>query len=88
MTASEGLREFSVYQSLTDDSCERICEHVGAREAVTTARSYTLRPAAQIGIIRRIIITDADDCTVFEWKFGEGIVFPTPEMRAEARAQQ
>jgi hypothetical protein len=28
------------------------------------------------GIIRRIIITDEDDFTVFEWRYGEGVTYP------------
>lgn len=27
-------------------------------------------------MVRRVIITDGDDFTVFEWKFGEGVTYP------------
>ena len=29
----------------------------------------------QIGTTQRVIITDGDDCTNFEWQFGKGITF-------------
>ena len=53
--------EFSVYQFFPDGACERVRQFVGAREAVETAKSYSERPAARIGIIKRIIITDGGD---------------------------
>jgi len=68
--------EFSVVQFFPDDTHETICAFVDARTAVETAKSYTDRPAALIGIIRRVIITDGGDYTVFEWKFGEGVTYP------------
>ena len=52
---------------------------VSAEEAVETARSYTTRPAAVLGIIRRVIITDGGDNTCFEWKNGEGVTYPPRE---------
>jgi hypothetical protein len=45
--------------------------------AVQLAYDLAQRPATALGIFRRIIITDAGDCTVFEWKHGEGVTFPT-----------
>jgi len=79
--------EFSVVQFFPDGTWERVAEWVDGRTAVETAKSYTERPAALIGIIARIVITDGGDFTVFEWRFGEGVVYPTREMRA-ARAQE
>lgn len=52
---------------------------IGAREAVELAKQLTERPAAQIGIIKRVIVTDGGDFCVFEWKHGEGVVFPKQE---------
>lgn len=37
------------------------------REAVEKAHSLTIRPAAKLGIIRRVMITDGMDYSVFEW---------------------
>jgi hypothetical protein len=45
-------------------------------EACKLARSCTLRPAAQIGVIDRVIITDPDDYCAFEWIYGRGVTFP------------
>ena len=57
-------------------------EYVGRNleglEAIKLAKSYTERPAALIGGIARVIVTDSGDITVFEWKHGIGITFPTP----------
>ena len=52
-----------------------------AEEAVTLSKRITQRPAAALGIIARIIITDADDYCVFEWKHGQGVTFPPREVR-------
>jgi len=72
-------REFSVVQFFPDGTYEYVRRFVTAEEAINVAKSYTTRPAAKIGVIQRVIITDGGDCTVFEWKYGEGIVFPTLE---------
>jgi hypothetical protein len=69
-------REFSVFQFFPDDSYECIKQFVDAKEAVETARDFSQRPAAKIGIIRELRITDGGDFIVFQWKFGEGVVFP------------
>ena len=46
-----------------------------AETAVHLARDLTLRPAAELGMIARVIITDSDDCTCFEWRRGLGVTF-------------
>jgi hypothetical protein len=43
------------------------------KEAVTR---LTRGPAATIGIVRRVIITDSLDYINFEWRFQEGVVYP------------
>jgi len=69
--------EFSVYQFFPDGSHERVRrQYVTAEQAVEVAYSYCTRPAARMGIIQRVIITDGGDHTIFEWKFGEGVVYP------------
>ena len=78
-----GRSEFSVYQLLADGTTERVRAFVGAEEAVDTFKSLTERPAAQLGIIRRVIITDGGDYTCFEWRYGEGVTFPTREQLAD-----
>jgi hypothetical protein len=44
--------------------------------AVNLAKECSERPAAKIGLIERIIITDDGDDTVFEWQYGRGVTFP------------
>lgn len=69
--------EFSVSQFFAlHDAWEYVARFVDAKTAVETAKEYTDRPAALIGIVCRIIITDGGDFTVFEWKFGEGVTYP------------
>lgn len=78
------MNEFSVWQFFEDGSQEKVRDHVSAEEAVTAARHYTDNLACKLGITRRVIITDGDDFTVFEWLHGKGVVFPTPEQRQAA----
>lgn len=70
--------EFSVYQFLECGTSECVRDRVSAREALETAASYTTRPAAVMGIIKRVIITDGGDMTCFEWINGKGVIFPQP----------
>jgi hypothetical protein len=67
---------FSVALFFHDDSYRYEARWLDAEEAVNLARDCTGRPAALAGWIRRVIITDADDFTVFEWKHGEGVTYP------------
>lgn len=73
------MKEFSVYQFFENDSYEELCRFVSAEEAMKTAMRFTTSVGAKIGTTKRVIITDGGDCTNFEWKFGEGIVYP-PEL--------
>jgi len=73
--------EFSVYQFFPDDSYERVRSFVCGEDAVDVAMRLTRSLGARIGTTRRVIITDGDDFCCFEWKYGEGIPFPTPEER-------
>jgi hypothetical protein len=68
--------EFSVCRFNDDGTYEYVRRGVDAREAVETAKVYTSNPAALLGITKRVIITDGGDCTNFEWRFGEGVVYP------------
>jgi hypothetical protein len=67
--------EFSVYQWFMDGSCEAVLRFVPAEEAVRTAVNLTQSVGGRMGTTVRVIITDGGDCTNWEWKFGEGIVF-------------
>jgi hypothetical protein len=55
---------------------------VDAGTAVHAAKALTDRPAALLGTIQRVIITDGGDFTGFEWRHGAGDTVPPP-CRAE-----
>ncbi len=67
--------EFSVCQFMLDDSYEYVRQFVTAEEAVKAAYHYTNNVASKLGITKRVIITDGDDCVVWEWIAGKGVVF-------------
>lgn len=73
---SEG--QFSVYQFFPDDNHERVCSFVDGETAVRTAIRLTGSLGAKLGMTRRVIITDALDCTCFEWVHGKGVTYPSP----------
>lgn len=81
---SEQFKEgdFSVYQFFPDGSYECVRRWVPGEEAAKAAMTYTTNVAARAGITRRVIITDGDDFTNFEWKFGEGITYP-PDLKGK-----
>lgn len=83
MSAAEA-NEFSVCQFFRDGTYEYVRRNVGAEEAVKAAKHYTDSVGARIGTTARVIITDGDDYTVFEWKHGEGVTYPTLTMRGAA----
>lgn len=74
--------EFSVCQFFHNGNYEYVRRFVGAKEAVETSKVYTESLAARTGLVTRVIITDGGDNTVFEWQYGNGITYPTPEMLA------
>jgi hypothetical protein len=73
-TMSDG--EFSVFQFFSNGEQEEVARHVDAATAVRMAKSLTKSIGGAIGTTRRVVITDGQDFTTFEWKFGEGVVFP------------
>ncbi len=68
--------EFSVCQFFEDGSYEYVGRNFGPLEAVETAKRYTETVAARTGITRRVIITDGGDYTNFEWRYGQGVIYP------------
>ena len=72
---SDDEERFDVWQWFEDGYHERVGHSLGAKEAVERAHSYTTRPAARIGIIKRVTIVDNEDYTCFEWIFGKGVTF-------------
>ena len=67
---------FSVWIFFPDESYTPEARFIDGESAVRLAKDITLRPAALIGIIARVIITDGGDFTVFEWTHDRGVVFP------------
>lgn len=65
--------KFSVFQFFPDESYEEVRNNVSAEEA---AKHYTTSVGAKMGTTVRVIITDSGDYINFEWKYGEGVVFP------------
>jgi hypothetical protein len=68
--------EFSVYVFRPDGYYSRELSFVSAERAVTWAKWLTEERAARRGAVAKILITDGGDFTVFEWRFGQGVVFP------------
>ncbi len=71
--------EFSVVQFFADETYEYVRRGVSAPEAVGAAKHYAASVGARLGTTRRVIITDGEDFTTFEWKFGEGVTYPSRE---------
>lgn len=67
---------FSVYEWLPDGTYQSVGEGLNAEEAVKRAHISTRKPAVLLGIIKKVMITDAGDSCVFLWENGKGIVFP------------
>jgi len=68
--------EFSVY-FWTDPKGPYQVEKrwVTADEATSAARRLVMGPAAKLGMVRKVIITDALDCCNFHWE-DDRILFP------------
>ena len=74
-----GWWEFDIdARALPDGTYEYERRFVGPEEAVGAAISYSSNVSATHGLTRRVIITDGGDCVNWEWRFGEGVVFPPP----------
>ena len=71
--------KFNVIQFFGDNTYHTYADEVDATTALKAAYQLIHDIGCQTGMIVRVIITDVGDCTNFEWKFGEGIVYP-PEI--------
>jgi hypothetical protein len=76
MNNDEGREQFSVFTFDADGRSSRELSFVSAERAVTWAKWLTEERAARFGEIVRVIIVDGGDLVAFEWRFGEGVVFP------------
>lgn len=70
--------EFSVAQFFENGQYGYEIRFVDEETAVKIAKRIIESVGGRIGTTQRVIITDGGDCTVFEWKHSEGIVFPPP----------
>jgi hypothetical protein len=80
---AEADERFNVYFIYPDGTHTREREWVPAEEAVAFAHQASTRPAAKLGILKEIMITDSGDFCVFQWKHGEGVVFPPQTQQAD-----
>lgn len=68
--------EYSVYQFFAEGNYEEVLRFVDDRTSLERAKALIESVGGRIGTTRRVIVTDGGDCINFEWKFGEGIVWP------------
>ncbi len=68
--------EFSVYQFFPDGQYEEAEHFVSAATALHRAVQLATSVGGRIGTTVRVIITDGGDSIAWEWKYGEGVVFP------------
>ena len=76
--------EHSVCQFFEDGSYEYFVRFVDPETAVKKAIHCSTSVGAKLGTTVRVIITDGGDLTNWEWKKGEGIVFP-PEVAGKPK---
>jgi hypothetical protein len=69
---SEEREEFSVYVFLPEGYNVPVERWVNAETAMRIAKRATVVP----GPATRVIVTDGGDCCVFEWRRGEGVIWP------------
>ncbi len=68
--------EFSVWWQDPQGTNHPEARYIAAEEAVKLALSLCVRPAAMIGVIADVKITDGGDCTNFHWVYGRGVIYP------------
>lgn len=77
--------EYSVYWWSAENDQFEESRFIGLELAMHQVKRLTQGPAAVMGMVKRVIITDGGDFIVFEWKYGEGITWPTKEQHDENR---
>lgn len=73
---NEETGEFSVCQFFSTGVYRYTCRFVKAAKAYETAWQLATSASALLGTTNRVIITDAFDCTNWEWQHGKGVVHP------------
>lgn len=77
--------EFSVCQFFEDGQHEYFVRYVTVDKAMEGAHHCATSVGARAGFTKRVIITDGGDAVNFEWRYGEGIVFPPQLIGATLR---
>jgi hypothetical protein len=81
-----GNPEFSLYWWDRDGGQHREMQFVQANTAFDRMTTLTRGPAAKMGVVKKVMITDGMDFCVLLWEDGK-LVHPSPEILAEAREQ-
>lgn len=76
MAKAGHLREFNVFQFFRGGTQEQVLENVSVADAMGKVKQLVLDQTRQFIQAKRIIVTDACNNTVFEWRAEEGITFP------------
>jgi hypothetical protein len=74
--------EYSVVQFFPNRQYEKYVEFVDAATALSKALALVNSVGGRLGTTQRVIITDGGDSIAWEWKFGEGVVFPVEAKNA------
>jgi hypothetical protein len=69
--------QFAVLLFLDDGKRKYARRFVSAQEANGTFEFYTHSIDARDGRTVRVVVTDAHDCILREWKIGQGVTFPS-----------
>jgi len=70
---------YDLHLIFPDNSRRTEATGLDLKAAVLKAHDFSTRPAAMIGIIHKIMITDSEDYCVFLWQDGN-IIFPRQTM--------
>ena len=82
-----GTEAFSVYWIDRSGNLHKEKTLVPIEEASSAMLRLTKGPAAKLGVVKEVKITDIQDCLCFLWKDGV-VIFPTKEEIEEATNQE
>jgi hypothetical protein len=72
--------QFTVRLCYDNGEHKNVRRFVSAQEAGRAFQHYTTSVGAELGSTVRVIVIDRNDSIVREWKFGQGITFPRPDL--------
>lgn len=81
MATHDPDERFNVVVFFKDGHYEYVLRNLLARPALEAAYHHTHNVSANVGLTQRVILTDTGDCIAFEWRYGEGVVFPKLETK-------